>query len=126
MDSSKISAFLIANQGNVSSDYLPLIKQKLEALDDNRAYTLMALDLKSPFVALLLSIFVGSLGIDRFYIGDTTNGIIKLITGVIVLPTISVITFGFGAILYLGYMIDWFLIMGATKKKNAEKLMMFL
>lgn len=35
---------------------------------------------KSWLVALLLSIFLGYLGIDRFYIGRTTSAIVKLVT----------------------------------------------
>ncbi|MDD7317303.1 MAG: TM2 domain-containing protein [Prevotella sp.] len=126
MNSNKVSAFLITNQGNISSEYIPIIRQRLEQLDDNRSFALMSVSMKSPFVALLLSIFLGSLGIDRFYIGDNTNGAIKLIVGLVILPIVSVLTLGIGSLLYIGYVLDWFLIMGATKKKNAEKVMLYL
>ncbi len=35
---------------------------------------------KEWIVALLLSFFLGHLGIDRFYLGYTTLGVVKLIT----------------------------------------------
>ena len=37
--------------------------------------------MKSPTTATLLSVWLGGLGIDRFYIGDTWLGVAKLLTG---------------------------------------------
>lgn len=126
MDQNKIQLFMVTNQDKLPMEMIPLISNRLEAADDSRMPVLMSMGLKSPVVALVLSLVAGGLGIDRFYIGDNTNGAIKLIVGLVVLPIISVVTLGIGSLLYLGYAVDYFLIMGATKKKNAEKLMMFI
>lgn len=61
---------------------------------------------KDPTTALLISIFAGAYGIDRFYIGDTGMGVGKLLTC--------------GG-LFVWTIVDWFLIQGATKQKNLEK-----
>ena len=63
---------------------------------------------KKWLTALLLSIFLGGLGVDRFYMGYTGLGILKLIT-----------CGGCG----IWAIIDWFLIMGTTREKNYHRLL---
>lgn len=62
---------------------------------------------KNPATALILSLLLGSVGVDRFYLGDINLGIAKLLTG--------------GGLL-IWYLADLFLITGATHKKNAAAL----
>lgn len=60
---------------------------------------------KDPTIALVLSLLFGSFGIDRFYIGNIGLGVGKLLT-----------LGGLG----IWALIDWFLIMGATREKNLQ------
>lgn len=60
---------------------------------------------KDPKTALAISIIGGSLGIDRFFIGDIGLGIAKLLT--------------LGG-LFIWTIIDWFLIMDAARLNNSE------
>jgi TM2 domain-containing membrane protein YozV len=62
-------------------------------------------------ISLVLSLLTGQLGVDRFFIGDTGLGIGKLIT-----------CGGLG----IWTIIDWFLIMNATREKNFERLLTIL
>ena len=65
------------------------------------------MQMKDPTISLILSIIVGSLGVDRFYVGDIALGVIKLITC--------------GG-LYVWWLVDIFMIMGKTRMKNYEML----
>ncbi|MGQ9662008.1 MAG: TM2 domain-containing protein [Kiritimatiellia bacterium] len=61
---------------------------------------------KDRTIAMVLSIVLGYLGVDRFYVGDTGLGILKLLT------------FGLCGIMTV---IDWFLIMGRVDEYNRTK-----
>ncbi len=111
MDAQKVDMFIVANAKHFRSELIPQIRQRMLELDDSRWITLQSLQFKDPTTSLLISIFVGYLGIDRFYIGDVGLGIGKLLT-----------CGGF----YIWTIVDWFLIMDATRDKNAEILQMAL
>jgi TM2 domain-containing membrane protein YozV len=80
-------------------------------MDDSKWVMISTQQYKDPTTSLIVSIIAGGLGIDRFMIGDTGLGIGKLLT-----------CGGFG----IWTIIDWFLIQGATREKNMQKLQQFL
>jgi len=111
MEQQKVDMFIMTNGSNLPEQQIPFIREKLLALDESKWTALSCIQFKNPTTALILSIFLGVYGIDRFYIGDTGLGIGKLLTC--------------GG-LCIWAIIDWFLITGATKQKNYEKLQPYL
>lgn len=102
-------SFLSANTGSFPSEQLPSLRQRLSQLDDSQAnQVIAAANIKNPTTALILSIFLGTLGVDRFYIGHVGLGVAKLL--------LAWLTFCIWTI------IDWFLIINATKKANLAAL----
>lgn len=88
---------------------IEMIRKRLSEMDYNIASIRMA-QFKDPTMALILSVVVGSLGVDRFYIGDVGMGVGKILTCG-------------GA--YIWWLIDIFMIQDATKRKNLEQFLMF-
>ncbi|HBH49689.1 MAG TPA: hypothetical protein DDX98_13680 [Bacteroidales bacterium] len=111
MDAQKVDMFLMTNGKQFESHQIPAIRERLLALDDDKFILLQSLNFKDPTVALIISLFVGYFGIDRFYIGDTGLGVAKLLT-----------CGGLG----IWQIVDWFLIMGRTREVNLEKLQTIL
>lgn len=116
--------FLMVNMNAFPPETLPVIKEELERLDDESVTMLMMADIKNPVTALLLSIFLGELGVDRFYIGNKELGIAKLALTVIGYVTLFIVI-GFFLLLgvYIWKLVDCFLIMKACKQANFERLM---
>ncbi len=111
MEENKVDMFIMANARYFESFQIPQTRDHLLKLDDSKWTMIQSLNLKNPTTILIVSLLVGYLGIDRFMIGDTGLGIGKLLT-----------CGGLG----IWTIVDWFLIMGATKKKNMEKLQQFM
>ena len=84
------------------------VKKILENMSEDKQAALAMAGFKDPTISLIISLLGGAFGVDRFYIGDTGLGIAKLLT-----------CGGLG----IWSIIDWFLIMGAVREKNFQKLL---
>jgi TM2 domain-containing membrane protein YozV len=111
MEAQKVDMFIMSNSKFFESHQINFIRERLLAIDDSKWAMISTLQLKDPTTSLIVSILAGSLGIDRFMIGDTGIGVGKLLT-----------CGGFG----IWTIIDWFMIQKATRDKNMEKMQPFL
>ena len=111
MDAQKVDMFIMSNGKFFESHQINIIRDRLIALDDSKWQMLSIAQYKDPTTTLIVSILAGSLGIDRFMIGDTGLGVGKLLT-----------CGGFG----IWTIIDWFMIQKATREKNMQKIQQFL
>lgn len=111
MTQDKVDIYLMTHTEYFPSDKMTFLRDKLLLLPDDRASYLAFVELKKPTVGLMLSLFFGGLGVDRFFIGDIGVGILKLLTG----GCCGVLT-----------IIDWFLIMNKTKEKNFDTIWQYI
>jgi TM2 domain-containing membrane protein YozV len=111
MDAQKVDMYIMANQKYFPAERMMFIREKLLAADENRFAMISTIEMKDPTTMLLISIFLGSLGVDRFMLGDTGMGILKLLTA----GCCGVLT-----------IIDWFSISKKTRELNFNNLMLAL
>ena len=79
MDRNKLDMYIMMNSKYFPQDKIQFIREKLESMDDDRFMMMSAMELKDPTTMLIISIFLGTYGIDRFMLGDTGMGILKLL-----------------------------------------------
>ena len=90
---------------------MQFLREKLYAVNESRFFMLSAIELKDPTTMLLISIFLGGWGVDRFMLKETGMGVLKLLTG------------GCCGVLSI---IDWFSVQKKTKEMNFKNLMLLL
>ena len=111
MTQEQVNLFLAVRGKYFEPEHLPYIREQLLATDESKAQALNYLEFQDPTLMLIISILGGAIGLDRFLLGDTTMGVLKLITAG-----------GCG----IWAIVDLFLIMGLTRKKNFFTLDQFL
>ena len=111
VDRQKVDMFIMNNQKYFPSEKIMYLKDKMYGMDESKFSLLSTIELKDPTTLLLLSLFLGSWGVDRFMLGETGMGVLKLLTG------------GCCGILTI---IDWFSIQKKTKELNFNNVMLAL
>lgn len=111
MTQEKVDMYLMTNQKYLPAEKVVFLKQKLLEIDESKFSLVSAVEFKDPTTLLLVSIFLGSLGIDRFMMGEVGMGILKLLT----LGVCGVLT-----------IVDWFTVQKRVKELNFTNLMLVL
>lgn len=111
MDAQKVDMFIMTNGENLPAQQIPFLRDKLLELKEEKWAMLSTIQFKKPTTALVLSIFLGCYGVDRFYLGQNGLGVGKLLT-----------CGGCG----IWAIIDWFNISEATRQENWTKLQSYI
>jgi TM2 domain-containing membrane protein YozV len=111
MEQQKVDMYVMTNQKFFPAEKIMYLKEKLKSMDEEKFTMISTIELKNPTTLLLFSLFLGGLGVDRFMLGDTGIGILKLLTA----GCCGVLT-----------MIDWFTISNKTRELNFNNLMALL
>ena len=111
MEEQKVNMYVMSNQKYLPAEKIVFIRQKLMEASEEKFSLVSAVEYKDPTTILIISLFLGTLGVDRFMLGEIGMGILKLLTcGVCGIMTI----------------VDWFLVQKKAKEMNYNNLMMVL
>lgn len=112
MENNKVNAYLSQYKDSIPKDKMVVLKNSLAKADESSEDALAMVKLKNPIVILLMSIFLGAIGVDRFMVGDVGIGICKLLFGWL--------TFG------IWPLIDIFLCYKKAEEKNLQAILIAL
>ena len=102
-----VDQWITINAKYFPTEQVQYIRQRLEALPEQQLSMLYSISFQDPTMLLIISLLGGTLGIDRFLLGQIGLGVGKLLT-----------CGGCG----IWSIVDLFLIMDATRQSNAQKL----
>ncbi|MDR0988921.1 MAG: TM2 domain-containing protein [Prevotellaceae bacterium] len=111
MDAKHVDAFMLANAKYFRDYQLSSVRDALLNTDESKWLMIQTAQFKDPTLTFIISLLAGQVGIDRFFLGHIGLGIGKLLT-----------CGGLG----IWAIVDWFLIMDATRDSNLATLQRLL
>lgn len=145
MTQQQIDMYVVSNSKKFSKSMLPLVQKKLNSIPDDREILLQTVEYRNPITILILSIFFGTFGVDRFLLKDINMGVAKLLTRLaysisytvlytiglfeditdinVLIPTILISLIGLANTVLT--IIDWCIIKNKTYLYNYNLLMQF-
>ncbi len=134
-----IDAFILEKKGLFRPLHARLLSKALESTPEDHLILLNKQPYKKTHVALLLSLFLGVLGADRFYLGDYLLGGMKLLlftqaVGIaldLLIYSSDRVCLSFSLVILTVVCIAWvvtdfFLVMKRAQEKNLELLMPYV
>ena len=100
-----VQQYIMANAKFFPEDSVNELGTRLSKLSQNQFNAIQGIQLKDPMIMLLLSLFLGGWGVDRFLLKEIGLGVVKLLT-----------CGGCG----IWTIIDWFLVMNKTREFNQK------
>ena len=112
MESNKVNMYISQYKDKIPSEKTVALRNALTNASETCEDNLSMVKIRNPIVILIISIFLGTLGIDRFMIGDIGLGVCKLLIGWLTLG--------------IWYIIDIFLCYKKAKEMNFNEIMLSL
>ena len=100
-----VQQYIMANANFFPEGSVNELGARLSKLSQNQFNAIQGIQLKDPMIMLLLSLFLGNWGVDRFLLKEIGLGVVKLLT-----------CGGCG----IWTIIDWFLVMNKTREFNQK------
>jgi TM2 domain containing protein len=100
-----VKQYIMANANFFPEGSVNELGARLSKLSQNQFNAIQGIQLKDPMIMLLLSLFLGGWGVDRFLLKEIGLGVVKLLT-----------CGGCG----IWTIIDWFLVMNKTREFNQK------
>lgn len=108
--------YILANAKFLPKEVIPSLHAALENLTPESQLVLAGIKFNDPSLGMVLSIFFGVFGVDRFYNGNVWLGLGKVVATF----------FSYGIAGAIWTFVDWFFIVKAIRKKNLQKLIRIL